>query len=151
MIELYTDGACRGNPGIGGWGCLILSGKQRFEGYGFEPNTTNNRMEIMAVIQGLTYLMKTSQVGTHVTVYSDSNYVIKAMSEWRFGWAKKSWRNAQNKPVKNKDMWIELIDLADKFTVTWRWVKGHSGHEYNEHVDQLANRAIDERETHKWL
>ena len=149
MINMYTDGACRGNPGVGGWGCLILSPNKTY-GYGYETHTTNNRMEIMGVIEGFKQLISTGVSGK-VVVHSDSNYVVKAMSSWRFGWAKKGWKNAQNKPVKNKELWLELIDLSGQFDVQWQWVKGHAGHQHNEFVDQLANQAIDEQEVGTWV
>ena len=140
MIHIYCDGACRGNPGPGGWGVLV-----RAEGYektylGSEPHTTNNRMELIGAIKGLEALEKPSVVA----LYTDSQYVQKGMSEWIVNWKKKGWKNSQKQAVKNSELWQRLDELASIHQVTWHWVKGHSGHLENDLVDQLANQAIDE-------
>ena len=140
MIEIYTDGACRGNPGPGGWGALLRSGKHEKEMCGGELHTTNNRMEMTAVIESLRALKRPSKV----ILTTDSQYVRKGITEWIEGWKKKNWVTAARKPVKNADLWQEMDSLAAGHTIDWRWVKGHSGHAENERVDELANRGIDE-------
>jgi ribonuclease HI len=140
-IEIYADGACRGNPGPGGWGALLISGEHEKELYGGERNTTNNRMELMAVISALEALKKK---GTSARVYTDSQYVIKGIEEWVGGWKARGWRTADKKPVKNQDLWERLDALAAQHSLEWHWVRGHSGIPGNERVDALANRAIDE-------
>ena len=140
MIEIFTDGACRGNPGPGGWGALLRSGKHEKEMCGGELHTTNNRMEMTAVIESLKALKRPSEV----ILTTDSQYVRKGITEWIEGWKKKNWVTAARKPVKNADLWQERDKLAAGHTVEWRWVKGHSGHAENERVDDLANRGIDE-------
>lgn len=140
MIEIYTDGACRGNPGPGGWGALMRSGKHERELWGGEAHTTNNRMEMTAVIESLKALKKPSEV----ILTTDSQYVRKGITEWIAGWKRKNWQTAARKPVKNVDLWQEIDALASKHTIEWHWVKGHSGHSENERVDELANRGIDE-------
>ena len=140
MIEIYTDGACRGNPGPGGWGALMRSGKHEKELWGGEAHTTNNRMEMTAVIESLKALKQPSEV----VLTTDSQYVRKGITEWIAGWKRKNWQTAARKPVKNVDLWQEIDALASKHSVEWRWVKGHSGHAENERVDELANRGIDE-------
>ena len=140
MIEIYTDGACRGNPGPGGWGALMRSGKHEKELWGGEAHTTNNRMEMTAVIESLKALKQPSEV----VLTTDSQYVRKGITEWIAGWKRKNWQTAARKPVKNVDLWQEIDALASKHTIEWRWVKGHSGHAENERVDELANRGIDE-------
>ncbi len=146
MIEIYTDGACRGNQhstNMGGWGYVIenrATGKKR-HCWGHEANTTNNRMEMMAAIKGLTAIRNGSR--TDVTIYSDSNLVIKGMTEWIDGWKAKGWKNASKKPVENKDLWLKLDELSALHNVTWHHVKGHNGNEGNEIADQLANRGAD--------
>ncbi|MFK7860546.1 MAG: ribonuclease HI [Granulosicoccus sp.] len=140
MIEIFTDGACRGNPGLGGWGALLRSGAHEKELWGGEAHTTNNRMEMTAVIKSLEALKKPSQV----VLTTDSQYVRKGITEWIDGWKKRGWKTASKQPVKNVDLWKEIDALAAKHTVEWRWVKGHSGHAENERVDHLANRGIDE-------
>ncbi len=140
MIEIYTDGACRGNPGPGGWGALMRSDKHERELWGGEAHTTNNRMEMTAVIESLKALKRPSEV----VLTTDSQYVRKGITEWIEGWKRKNWQTAARKPVKNVDLWREIDALASKHTVEWRWVKGHSGHAENERVDDLANRGIDE-------
>ena len=139
-VEIYTDGACRGNPGPGGWGALLRYGDVDKQLYGGEHLTTNNRMELKAVIEALSALSKPCKV----TLTSDSTYVLKGISEWLPNWKKRDWRTAGKKPVKNGDLWKTLDDLADVHEIEWHWVKGHSGHIENELVDQLANRGIDE-------
>ena len=140
MIEIFTDGACRGNPGPGGWGALLRSGKHEKELCGGELHTTNNPMEMTAVIESLKALKQPSEV----ILTTDSQYVRKGITEWIEGWKKKNWQTAARKPVKNADLWKEMDKLAAGHTIDWRWVKGHSGHAENERVDDLANRGIDE-------
>ena len=139
-VEIYTDGACRGNPGPGGWGALLRYGDVDKQLYGGEHLTTNNRMELKAVIEALSALSKPCKV----TLTSDSTYVLKGINEWLPNWKKRGWRTAGKKPVKNGDLWKTLDDLAEMHEIEWHWVKGHSGHIENELVDQLANRGIDE-------
>jgi ribonuclease HI len=138
MIEIYTDGACSGNPGKGGWGALLRYDGVEKELSGYEPMTTNNRMEMMGVIKALEALKKPSTA----TIYSDSQYVIKGMTEWLKGWKAKGWKTASKGPVKNVDLWQQLDALAAKHTLTWQWVKGHNNHAENERVDALARGAI---------
>ena len=145
MIEIYTDGACRGNPGPGGWGALMRSGKHERELWGGEAHTTNNRMEMTAVIESLKALKQPSEV----VLTTDSQYVRKGITEWIEGWKRKNWQTAARKPVKNVDLWKEIDALASQHTIEWRWVKGHSGHAENEKVDDLANRGIDELKSSK--
>ena len=142
MIELFTDGACRGNPGPGGWGALLRQGDRVRELHGGEAETTNNRMEMTAVIEGLIALKRPCQV--HIT--TDSQYVMKGVTEWMPNWKKRRWRTAAGQPVKNVDLWQKLDALLADHEVTWEWVKGHSGHPENERVDALANLGIDELE-----
>ena len=140
MVELYTDGACRGNPGPGGWGVLLRFKGVEKELYGGEAHTTNNRMELMAVIEGLKALTRTCQV----TITTDSQYVKNGMTQWIHNWKRNGWRTAGKKPVKNADLWQELDNQIAKHSVEWSWVKGHSGHPENERADALANKGIDE-------
>lgn len=141
VIEIYTDGACRGNPGKGGWGALMrFRGKEK-ELYGGDPATTNNRMELLAVIRALEALKRP---GCRVVLYSDSRYVLSGMTEWLAGWKARGWKTAAKKPVLNAELWQRLDELAAEHDIEWRWVKGHSGHPENERADQLANRGIDE-------
>ena len=139
-VEIFTDGACRGNPGPGGWGALLRYGDNERTLCGGEHETTNNRMELMAVIQGLLALQRACEV----TVTSDSTYVLKGIQEWMPNWKKRGWKTASKKPVKNVDLWQQLDQLVELHTIDWQWVKGHSGHTENEIADQLANRGIDE-------
>jgi len=139
-IEIYADGACRGNPGPGGWGALLIHKGREKELSGAEPLTTNNRMELTAAIRALEALKKP---GTSARVYTDSQYVIKGIEEWIGGWKARGWRTADKKPVKNQDLWERLDALAVQHSLEWHWVKGHSGVPGNERVDALANRAID--------
>jgi ribonuclease HI len=139
-VEVFTDGACRGNPGPGGWGALLrYQGKER-ELYGGDPDTTNNRMELQAAIEGLRAL----QEGCEVILTTDSVYVKNGITSWLAGWKQKGWKTAARKPVKNVDLWQALDRENQRHKVEWRWVKGHSGHRENEIADQLANRGIDE-------
>ncbi len=138
-VIIYTDGACRGNPGPGGWGALLRSGTRVLELSGAERATTNNRMELMGAIQALEALKQPSQV----TLFTDSQYVQKGISEWLVGWIARGWRTAGKTPVKNADLWQRLQAAEAPHEVAWRWVKGHSGVPENEAVDRLANLAID--------
>jgi len=138
MIELYTDGACSGNPGPGGWGALLRWNGHEKELSGGADETTNNRMEMQAVIEGLKAIKKPSAVH----VYTDSKYVLQGVTEWLEGWKAKGWKTAGKKPVKNQDLWQELDSLIRVHQVEFTWVKGHSGHEENERVDKLAVDAI---------
>ncbi|WP_293762407.1 ribonuclease HI [uncultured Aquitalea sp.] len=140
VVEIYSDGACKGNPGPGGWGALLrFRGKEK-ELFGGEPGTTNNRMELLAVIQALATLNRPCQV----VVYTDSQYVQKGISEWIHGWKAKGWKTAAKEPVKNADLWQRLDAERNRHVkVEWRWVKGHAGHEFNERADQLANRGVE--------
>ena len=140
LVELYTDGACRGNPGPGGWGVLMHYKDHEKELCGGEPNTTNNRMELMAAIQGLESLSRRCPV----KLYTDSKYVMQGITEWIDNWKARGWKTAAKKPVKNVDLWKRLDKARQQHEVEWVWVKGHSGHDGNERADQLANRGIDE-------
>ena len=138
-VEIYTDGACKGNPGAGGWGALLVADGHEKELCGGEPNTTNNRMELKAVIEALNALKRPCQVVLH----TDSQYVQKGISEWIHGWKARGWKTAAKEPVKNADLW-QALDLAQKaHAVDWRWVRGHNGHPGNERADQLANRGVE--------
>jgi len=142
VVEIFTDGACRGNPGPGGWGVVLRSGKHEKELYGGEENTTNNRMEMTAVVEALSALKQPSEV----VLTTDSQYVRKGITEWIQNWKKNGWKTAAKKDVKNADLWQQIDSLAVEHTIEWKWVKGHSGHTENERVDDLANRGIDEME-----
>ena len=138
VVEIYTDGACKGNPGAGGWGALLgWNGRQR-ELYGGEPHTTNNRMEMTAVIRALEALTKPSRVRLH----TDSRYVQQGISEWIHSWKKRGWRTADKKPVKNEDLWRRLDELAGRHDIEWLWVRGHDGNPGNERADELANLGV---------
>jgi ribonuclease HI len=139
-VEIYTDGACKGNPGPGGWGAILMTNGHEKELYGYEAVTTNNRMELMAVIQALEALKRPCDVDLH----ADSQYVLKGIREWIHGWKKRGWKTADNKPVKNDDLWIRLDAAQKGHTIRWHWVKGHAGHDLNERADQLANKGISE-------
>lgn len=136
-VELYTDGACSGNPGPGGWGCILRFKGTEKELYGGENPTTNNRMEMMAVLSGLNALTRPCAVA----VYTDSEYVKKGMTEWLRGWKARGWKTADKKPVKNDDLWKALDEAAGRHRVTWHWVRGHNGHPENERADELARRG----------
>lgn len=140
VVHVYTDGACKGNPGPGGWGALLSYGDHERELCGGEPATTNNRMELTAVIRALEALKQRCKVKLH----TDSQYVQKGITEWIDNWKKRGWKTADKKPVKNQDLWQRLDLATHKHKIHWKWIKGHSGHEENERADQLANRAIEE-------
>ena len=137
-IELFTDGACSGNPGPGGWGAILKSGPHESELSGGEAHTTNNRMELMAVIEGLRAIKKPSQVA----IYTDSKYVMDGARSWIIGWKKRGWKTADKKPVKNVDLWQRLDAALKAHEVRWHWVKGHAGHDENERADQLAREGV---------
>lgn len=137
-VEMFTDGACSGNPGPGGWGVLLRQGKHEKTLSGAEPETTNNRMELMAAIMGLRAIKR----GCHVILTTDSEYVKKGITEWMSSWKKRGWKTSNNKPVKNQDLWEALDKEVQRHEVRWHWVKGHSGHPENERADELAREAI---------
>lgn len=139
-VEIYTDGACRGNPGPGGWGALLLAGKHRKTLHGGEPETTNNRMELMAAIEALNALKGPRKVVLH----TDSKYVMHGITEWMDNWKKRGWKTSNKKPVKNQDLWMLLDEAITRHEIQWKWVKGHDGNAGNEEADELANRGIDE-------
>ena len=138
-VEIYTDGACRGNPGPGGWGVWMIAGGHEKELFGGDADTTNNRMELMAVIEALRTLKRPCKVVLH----TDSQYVQKGISEWSHKWKARGWRTADKKLVKNVDLWMELDQARAQHDIDWRWIKGHAGHEGNEKADQLANKGVD--------
>ena len=137
-VEIYADGACKGNPGPGGWGVLLRAGSSEKELFGGEAQTTNNRMELTAVIRGLEALRGRRRVA----VYTDSQYVQKGISEWIHNWKRRGWRTAERKPVKNDDLWKRLDALAAGHQIDWQWVRGHAGHAENERADALANKGV---------
>ncbi|MDR2838210.1 MAG: ribonuclease HI [Azonexus sp.] len=139
-VDIFTDGACKGNPGPGGWGAILRLGGQEKELWGGEPETTNNRMELTAAIRALAALKRP----VAARVFTDSQYVLKGISEWIHGWKRNGWKTAAKQPVKNADLWQELDALASQHKLDWIWVKGHAGHPENERADALANRGIDE-------
>lgn len=139
-VEIYTDGACKGNPGVGGWGAWLKYNGNEKSIFGGEENTTNNRMEMTAVIRALEALKRPSEV----KLYTDSSYVQKGMIEWMAGWKSKNWRTANKKPVKNDDLWKQLDALANLHQIEWIWVKGHAGNDGNERADQLANAGVEQ-------
>lgn len=139
-VELFTDGACKGNPGPGGWAAILRMGPHEKEIWGGEPETTNNRMEMTAVIRGLNALIEPCEVNIH----TDSKYVMDGMTKWIEGWQKRGWKNASKQPVRNKDLWHELIEAASRHQVNWTWVKGHNGHLENERADRLASAAAEQ-------
>ena len=140
IVEMYTDGACRGNPGPGGWGVLMLAGDRRKTLHGGETSTTNNRMELTAAIEGLRALKRPAEV----ILYTDSKYVMDGIREWLPNWKARGWRTASKKPVKNKDLWQELDAETQRHEIHWKWVRGHTGNPGNEAADALANQGIDE-------
>ena len=138
MIKIYTDGACKGNPGVGGWGAIIMRDGKNIELFGGENETTNNRMELMAVIMAL----KKVPSNLELTIYTDSTYVQKGISEWIKNWKVNNWRSSNKKPVKNKDLWVDLDEAVGSRKIYWEWVKGHAGNEGNEKADELANQGV---------
>ncbi len=138
-VDIYTDGACKGNPGVGGWGALLTFRGRARELFGGEPLTTNNRMELTAVIRALEALTRRSRVRLH----TDSTYVQQGITQWIHGWRRKGWRTADGKPVKNEDLWRRLAELSAGHEIEWVWVRGHSGHDGNEAADRLANRGVE--------
>jgi len=148
-LKIYTDGGCSGNPGPGGWAFVMV--RQTFQGSqiiaqnkGAEKDTTNNRMELIAVIEALRALKTMDDVPRHAAIYTDSQYVQKGITEWIRNWKRNSWRTSDKKPVKNQDLWIELDSIANEFPLQWEWVKGHAGNEYNELCDAMTQEAIAE-------
>jgi ribonuclease HI len=139
MVEIFTDGACKGNPGLGGWGALLRFGDHEKSLCGGEADTTNNRMELTAVIRALESLKRPCTVRLH----TDSKYVQKGISEWIVGWKRRGWLTADKKPVKNVDLWKQLEQVAAQHEVEWLWVKGHAGHDGNERADELANQGVE--------
>jgi len=139
VVEIWTDGACKGNPGAGGWGALLKYGAHEKEIYGGEDDTTNNRMELRAVIEALTLLKRSCTV----TVHTDSQYVQKGMTEWLEGWKQRGWRTASKQAVKNADLWQKLDILSTQHELTWKWVRGHAGDPGNERADALANMGVE--------
>jgi ribonuclease HI len=140
IVEIFTDGACSGNPGPGGYGAILKYGNKSKEISGCAPKTTNNRMELTAVIESLRLVKRPC----HIRVVTDSNYVVKGMTEWINGWIRKRWLNAKKKPVLNRDLWQALLELSKPHNIEWRWIKGHVGHKENERCDELARRAIQQ-------
>lgn len=140
QIHIYTDGACKGNPGPGGWGALLQYKGRELELFGGEDDTTNNRMELRAVIEGLSALKRRS----NVLLVTDSKYVMQGMQQWLANWKKRGWKTASKQPVKNQDLWQQLDALVQQHDVQWQWVAGHTGHPGNERADDLANRGVEE-------
>lgn len=145
-VEIYTDGACRGNPGPGGWGVWLRSNGNEKELCGGESSTTNNRMELTAAIRGLSALRRIC----NVALYTDSEYVRRGITEWMEAWKKRGWKTASRKPVKNEDLWRDLDALAARHNISWHWVKGHSGNRGNERADQLANEGLERSLRSAW-
>ena len=139
LVEIFSDGACSGNPGPGGWGTILRFGGHEKELSGYDPETTNNRMELIGAIAGLEALTRPCRV----KLTTDSEYVKKGMTEWIDGWVKRGWKNTQKKPVANRDLWERLLELTDQHHVEWHWVRGHDGHAENERCDALARAAIE--------
>ena len=144
-VEIFTDGACKGNPGPGGWGVLLRYGDKEKTLYGGEPETTNNRMELMAAIEGLRALTRSCSV----VLTTDSQYVRKGITEWMAGWKRKNWKTAAGKPVKNQDLWQQLDAQSQRHNIQWHWVRGHTGHRENEIADQLACQGAEENKPHR--
>lgn len=140
VVQIYSDGACKGNPGPGGWGTFIVSQGEEKELWGGESQTTNNRMELMGAIRGLEYLKQRSTI----VLTTDSQYVIKGINEWMAGWKRRGWKTASKEPVKNIDLWKRMDELVNQHSITWKWVRGHTGHPGNERADMLANRGHSE-------
>jgi ribonuclease HI len=138
QVIIYTDGACSGNPGPGGYGAILKYGKETKEISGCEPNTTNNRMELMAAVSALKLIKRPCKI----QIITDSNYMVKGMTQWIHGWIKKNWINAQKKPVLNRDLWEELLKLSQGHDIEWHWIRGHQGHPENERCDQIARQAL---------
>ena len=139
IVSIYSDGACKGNPGPGGWGALLVAGGRERELFGGEAHTTNNRMELLAVIRALEALTRHCEIN----LYTDSQYVKNGIETWIHGWKRNGWKTADRKPVKNADLWHELDALAKQHTIRWHWVRGHNDHPGNERADALANRGVD--------
>jgi len=144
QVEIFTDGACKGNPGPGGWAALLRMGEHEKELSGSEPETTNNRMEMTAVIRALDALRQACEID----LYSDSKYVIDGITQWIHGWKKRGWINSSRHPVKNADLWQELDEAAGRHRINWHWVRGHNGHPENERVDQLASDEAERAGRH---
>lgn len=140
IVEIYTDGACRGNPGPGGWGVLLISGRRRKTLHGGDAETTNNRMELTAAIEALNALRKSR----HVILHTDSKYVMDGINDWLPRWKERGWKTAAKKPVKNQDLWMALDKAVARHEITWKWVRGHDGNAGNEEADALANRGVEE-------
>ena len=138
ILEIFTDGACSGNPGPGGYGAILKYGEVEKEIWGCERETTNNRMEMTAVIEALRLLSRPCKI----RIVTDSNYVVKGMTQWIHGWVKRNWTNAQKKPVLNRDLWEQLLEMSRPHDIEWRWIKGHDGHRENERCDKMARKAI---------
>ncbi len=147
LVEIFSDGACSGNPGPGGWGTILRFGGHEKELSGYDPETTNNRMELIGAIAGLEALTRPCRV----RVTTDSEYVKKGMTEWIEGWVKRGWKNTQKKPVANRDLWERLLELADQHQVEWHWVRGHDGHAENERCDALARAAIETGKSNQFI
>ncbi len=139
LVEIYSDGACSGNPGPGGYGTILRSGRHEKELSGYDPETTNNRMELLGAIRGLEALKKPCRV----RLVTDSQYLVKGMTEWIAGWQKKGWKNSKKEPVANRELWERLLELTQMHDVEWVWVKGHAGHPENERCDELARQEIE--------
>jgi ribonuclease HI len=140
IVEIFTDGACKGNPGVGGWGALLRTKSKEREMFGGEAHTTNNRMELMGAIAALEVLSRPC----HIKLHTDSKYVQQGISEWVHGWKQRGWKTSSKQPVKNEDLWRRLDEAASRHTIEWVWIKGHAGHSENERADQLANRGVEE-------
>jgi len=139
-IKVYTDGACKGNPGPGGWGALIIDGESKIELYDGSQNTTNNQMEMQAAIEALEHLKGTSKL---IKLYTDSNYLRQGITEWIIKWKSNNWRTASKKPVANKELWMKVDELSNALNIEWNWVKGHDGNPGNERADYLANLGVE--------